>query len=127
RAPREPRRAPRRPREAARAGPGGRRAGESARPPADGRPRALRRRGGGRGGGAARCLHAGATQAAPRRPPRPPRPARQLSPRVFGPMMAGVADKAAPAIRALLVEDDPKLAALTAEYLKGHGDGGWVW
>jgi DNA-binding response OmpR family regulator len=36
-------------------------------------------------------------------------------------MMAGVADKAAPAIRALLVEDDPKLAALTAEYLKGHG------
>jgi DNA-binding response OmpR family regulator len=36
-------------------------------------------------------------------------------------MMAGVVDKAAPAIRALLVEDDAKLAALTAEYLKGHG------
>jgi len=36
-------------------------------------------------------------------------------------MMAGVVDKAAPAIRALLVEDDPKLAALTAEYLTGHG------
>jgi DNA-binding response OmpR family regulator len=35
-------------------------------------------------------------------------------------MMAGVADKAAPAIRALLVEDDQKLAALTAEYLRGH-------
>jgi two-component system, OmpR family, response regulator len=36
-------------------------------------------------------------------------------------MMAGVVQKAAPAIRALLVEDDAKLAALTAEYLKGHG------
>ncbi len=36
-------------------------------------------------------------------------------------MMAGVAEKPAPAIVALLVEDDLKLAALTAEYLKGHG------
>jgi len=36
-------------------------------------------------------------------------------------MMAGVAEKPAPAIVALLVEDDQKLAALTAEYLKGHG------
>ncbi len=36
-------------------------------------------------------------------------------------MMAGVVSKTAPAIRALLVEDDAKLAALTAEYLKGHG------
>jgi DNA-binding response OmpR family regulator len=34
-------------------------------------------------------------------------------------MMAGVAD--APAILALLVEDDARLAALTAEYLRGHG------
>jgi DNA-binding response OmpR family regulator len=33
--------------------------------------------------------------------------------------MAGVAD--APAILALLVEDDARLAALTAEYLRGHG------
>ncbi len=36
-------------------------------------------------------------------------------------MMAGVVEKPAPAIVALLVEDDAKLAALTAEYLKGHG------
>jgi DNA-binding response OmpR family regulator len=36
-------------------------------------------------------------------------------------MMAGVATSDAPAIRALLVEDDRKLAALTAEYLRGHG------
>jgi len=36
-------------------------------------------------------------------------------------MMAGVADQAAPAILALLVEDDARLAALTAEYLERHG------
>jgi two-component system OmpR family response regulator len=36
-------------------------------------------------------------------------------------MMAGVSERAAPAIVALLVEDDAKLAALTAEYLRGHG------
>jgi DNA-binding response OmpR family regulator len=36
-------------------------------------------------------------------------------------MMAGVAEKPAPAIRALLVEDDVKLARVTAEYLQGHG------
>jgi DNA-binding response OmpR family regulator len=36
-------------------------------------------------------------------------------------MMAGVGETSAPAIVALLVEDDAKLAALTAEYLKGHG------
>jgi DNA-binding response OmpR family regulator len=36
-------------------------------------------------------------------------------------MMAGVADKAAPAILALLVEDDARLASLTAEYLGRHG------
>jgi DNA-binding response OmpR family regulator len=36
-------------------------------------------------------------------------------------MMAGVGDRPAPAILALLVEDDPRLAALTAEYLRGHG------
>ena len=35
-------------------------------------------------------------------------------------MMAGVADKAAPAVVALLVEDDARLASLTAEYLRGH-------
>jgi DNA-binding response OmpR family regulator len=36
--------------------------------------------------------------------------------------MAGVgADEPAPAILALLVEDDARLAALTAEYLRGHG------
>ncbi len=35
--------------------------------------------------------------------------------------MAGVAEKPAPAIRALLVEDDVKLARVTAEYLQGHG------
>jgi DNA-binding response OmpR family regulator len=35
--------------------------------------------------------------------------------------MAGVADSAAPAIVALLVEDDARLAALTAEYLRSHG------
>jgi DNA-binding response OmpR family regulator len=35
-------------------------------------------------------------------------------------MMAGVVQKAAPAIRALLVEDDAKLAGLTAEYLRKH-------
>jgi DNA-binding response OmpR family regulator len=38
-------------------------------------------------------------------------------------MMAGVGEKPAPAILALLVEDDARLAALTAEYLKGHGVG----
>jgi DNA-binding response OmpR family regulator len=36
-------------------------------------------------------------------------------------MMAGVSEPGAPAIVALLVEDDAKLAALTAEYLRGHG------
>ena len=36
-------------------------------------------------------------------------------------MMAGVSDEKAPAIVVLLVEDDPKLAALTAEYLQSHG------
>jgi DNA-binding response OmpR family regulator len=36
-------------------------------------------------------------------------------------MMAGVAEEQAPAIFALLVEDDAKLAALTAEYLRSHG------
>ena len=36
-------------------------------------------------------------------------------------MMAGVSEEQAPAIHVLLVEDDPKLAALTAEYLQGHG------
>jgi DNA-binding response OmpR family regulator len=36
-------------------------------------------------------------------------------------MMAGVADKAAPAVLALLVEDNARLAALTAEYLERHG------
>ena len=36
-------------------------------------------------------------------------------------MMAGVSEEAAPAILALLVEDDTRLAALTAEYLRGHG------
>jgi DNA-binding response OmpR family regulator len=36
-------------------------------------------------------------------------------------MMAGVGESPAPAIVALLVEDDSKLAALTAEYLQGHG------
>jgi DNA-binding response OmpR family regulator len=37
-------------------------------------------------------------------------------------MMAGVADRAgAPAILALLVEDDASLAERTAEYLRGHG------
>jgi len=35
-------------------------------------------------------------------------------------MMAGVADKAAPAVVALLVEDDARLASLTAEYLRRH-------
>jgi len=35
-------------------------------------------------------------------------------------MMAGVADKATPAVVALLVEDDARLASLTAEYLRGH-------
>lgn len=35
--------------------------------------------------------------------------------------MAGVVDTAAPAIVALLVEDDARLAALTAEYLRSHG------
>lgn len=35
--------------------------------------------------------------------------------------MAGVGDKPAPAVLALLVEDDARLAALTAEYLRGHG------
>ena len=36
-------------------------------------------------------------------------------------MMAGVSEEAPPAIVALLVEDDARLAALTAEYLRGHG------
>ncbi len=36
-------------------------------------------------------------------------------------MMAGVADAAMPALVVLLVEDDARLAALTAEYLRGHG------
>jgi DNA-binding response OmpR family regulator len=36
-------------------------------------------------------------------------------------MMAGVEDKPAPAVLALLVEDDTRLASLTAEYLRGHG------
>jgi DNA-binding response OmpR family regulator len=36
-------------------------------------------------------------------------------------MMAGVREAAAPAIVALLVEDDARLASLTAEYLRGHG------
>jgi two-component system, OmpR family, response regulator len=36
-------------------------------------------------------------------------------------MMTGVGDKPAPAIVALLVEDDARLAALTAEYLGNHG------
>ena len=36
-------------------------------------------------------------------------------------MMAGVSDDEAPAIVVLLVEDDAKLAALTAEYLQSHG------
>jgi DNA-binding response OmpR family regulator len=36
-------------------------------------------------------------------------------------MMAGVADAARPAILALLVEDDARLAALTGEYLRRHG------
>jgi DNA-binding response OmpR family regulator len=36
-------------------------------------------------------------------------------------MMAGVAEAAAPAILALLVEDDTRLAALTADYLRSHG------
>ena len=36
-------------------------------------------------------------------------------------MMAGVAEPSAPAILALLVEDDARLASLTAEYLRGHG------
>ena len=35
--------------------------------------------------------------------------------------MAGVSEGAAPVIVALLVEDDTRLAALTAEYLRGHG------
>jgi DNA-binding response OmpR family regulator len=35
-------------------------------------------------------------------------------------MMAGVAESPAPAILALLVEDDARLAALTAEYLRRH-------
>jgi DNA-binding response OmpR family regulator len=35
--------------------------------------------------------------------------------------MAGVGERPAPAIVALLVEDDARLAALTAEYLRGHG------
>jgi DNA-binding response OmpR family regulator len=35
--------------------------------------------------------------------------------------MAGVGERPAPAIVALLVEDDARLAALTAEYLGGHG------
>lgn len=35
--------------------------------------------------------------------------------------MAGVGESSAPAIVALLVEDDAKLAALTAEYLQSHG------
>lgn len=36
-------------------------------------------------------------------------------------MMTGVEERTAPVIRALLVEDDAKLRALTAEYLQGHG------
>ena len=36
-------------------------------------------------------------------------------------MMAGVGDKPAPAIVALLVEDDVRLAALLSEYLGNHG------
>ncbi len=36
-------------------------------------------------------------------------------------MMAGVEDRPAPAVLALRVEDDTRLAALTAEYLRGHG------
>ena len=36
-------------------------------------------------------------------------------------MMAGVADPARPAILALLVEDDARLAGLTADYLRSHG------
>jgi DNA-binding response OmpR family regulator len=36
-------------------------------------------------------------------------------------MMAGVGQEPAPAIVALLVEDDARLAALTAEYLRKHG------
>jgi two-component system, OmpR family, response regulator len=36
-------------------------------------------------------------------------------------MMTGVGDKPAPAIVALLVEDDARLAALTSEYLGNHG------
>ncbi len=36
-------------------------------------------------------------------------------------MMAGVEDKPTPAVLALLVEDDTRLASLTAEYLRGHG------
>jgi len=36
-------------------------------------------------------------------------------------MMAGVEGKPAPAVLALLVEDDARLAALTAEYLARHG------
>ncbi len=36
-------------------------------------------------------------------------------------MMAGVSEEAAPAIVALLVEDDTRLAALTGEYLRRHG------
>jgi DNA-binding response OmpR family regulator len=36
-------------------------------------------------------------------------------------MIAGVEDKPAPAVLALLVEDDTRLASLTAEYLRGHG------
>lgn len=35
--------------------------------------------------------------------------------------MAGVADAAMPALVVLLVEDDARLASLTAEYLRGHG------
>jgi DNA-binding response OmpR family regulator len=36
-------------------------------------------------------------------------------------MMAGMEEASAPAILALLVEDDARLAALTREYLAGHG------
>jgi DNA-binding response OmpR family regulator len=36
-------------------------------------------------------------------------------------MMAGVAEKPTPAVVALLVEDDVRLATLTAEYLRSHG------
>jgi DNA-binding response OmpR family regulator len=35
--------------------------------------------------------------------------------------MAGVSDTSTPAVVALLVEDDARLAQLTAEYLRGHG------